>query len=311
MFGCWCDRSEKISVKNQQGIVTSFYVRDILDQGGFSTIELVSAASDRRNLLVLKRIRCHSKSDESKALSEARLHLSLPSHPNILPCVGTGMCPLHNHPQGAISEVFMVLDYCKRGSLLRELDSRQKRGVGGLPTHLAAKVCVGLCNALLVLLSLNVPMSHRDIKPGNVLLQDDWCPMLMDFGSCTPAVIEVVTYRDVELWKEFAAEHCSMAYRAPELFQPKVGENITEKADLWSLGCLLYALLFLESPMDRVHAKGDSVALAVWSAKIHFPTETSDAPPGMLNLIKSMLSVDPQARPSLHNVLEVLASFER
>ena len=35
-----------------------------------------------------------------------------------------------------------------------------------------------------------------------------------------------------------------MAYRAPELWDPKVGEDITTQCDVWSLGCVLFALFF-------------------------------------------------------------------
>lgn len=41
-----------------------------------------------------------------------------------------------------------------------------------------------------------------------------------------------------------------------------------------SLGCLLFALCFYKSPFDYIHEKGDSVALAVVSERINFPSES-------------------------------------
>ncbi|THD25425.1 putative ark protein kinase family [Fasciola hepatica] len=258
MFGCWGACGEKIRVQDQSGESSTFYIRDRLDQGGFSTIELVSSSHGRLPY-VLKRMICHSHIDEDKALREAQLHLNLPSHPNLLPCFGVARKPLLNHPQGALSQVCMILQYAQQGSLQSQLDRNRARE-NAFSSRLIARLMMGICEGLLVLLSLNVPLAHRDIKPGNVLLFDAWRPTLMDFGSCTPA--------------EFAAENCSMTYRAPEWFQPPLGQSITERADIWSLGCLLYALYFFESPMDKVHARGDSVALAACSANILFPSDS-------------------------------------
>lgn len=44
--------------------------------------------------------------------------------------------------------------------------------------------------------------------------------------------------------------------------------------DLQSLGCVLYAMCYFKSPFDSVYERGDSVALAVISAKITFPDIT-------------------------------------
>ncbi|GAA6023214.1 hypothetical protein JCM8202_001031, partial [Rhodotorula sphaerocarpa] len=63
------------------------------------------------------------------------------------------------------------------------------------------------------------PWAHRDIKPANIMLADDnTTPILMDFGSALPARIPVPDRRVALLQQDLAAEHCSMPFRAPELF---------------------------------------------------------------------------------------------
>jgi len=45
-------------------------------------------------------------------------------------------------------------------------------------------------------------------------------------------------------------------------------------ANLQSLGCVLYALMYFKSPFDAVYERGDSVNLAVISGNVFFPEET-------------------------------------
>ena len=82
--------------------------------------------------------------------------------------------------------------------------------------------------------------------------------LLTDFGSMTDRVIEVNTSRKAQEIQDFAAENCSMFYKAPELFNVKIG-TIDEKADIWSLGCVLYALMFNKGPFDYVAGKGNAL----------------------------------------------------
>ncbi|KAI9439926.1 Pkinase-domain-containing protein [Lactarius indigo] len=150
-----------------------------------------------------------------------------------------------------------------------------------------------------------VPYAHRDLKPGNVMIADDGVtPILMDFGSCMKARIPIENRSQALLQQDIAAEHSTMAYRAPELFDAKTGTTLDEKVDIWSLGCVLFALAYLHSPFENTQTteQGGSIAMAVLNAQYKHPA--SNYSQGLKTLIDTMLKANPQERPDIHQVLD-------
>jgi serine/threonine kinase 16 len=70
-----------------------------------------------------------------------------------------------------------------------------------------------------------------------MIADDDVTPILMDFGSCMKARIPIEDRSQALLQQDIAAEHSTMAYRAPELFDVKTGTTLDEKVDIW-VSCL-------------------------------------------------------------------------
>ncbi|CAG8444140.1 3737_t:CDS:2 [Scutellospora calospora] len=122
-----------------------------------------------------------------------------------------------------------------------------------------------------------VPFAHRDIKPGNILLDDDQTPILMDFGSLVRARIKVDNRSKALTEQDLAAENSTISYRAPELFDVKTNIELNEKVDIWSLGCTLYAMAYGKSPFENnINEHGGSIALAVLNNQFKFPTIEND-----------------------------------
>lgn len=137
----------------------------------------------------------------------------------------------------------------------------------------------------------------------NVLLADDGeTPILMDFGSACPARIPITTRQEALREQDVAAEQCTMPYRAPELFDVKVGTTLDEKVDVWSLGCTLYAMAFGQSPFEVSLDGGGSVALAVLNNQYKFP-ESSPYSSKVNDIIRWMLTSNPANRPSVQEVI--------
>lgn len=117
--------------------------------------------------------------------------------------------------------------------------------------------------------------AHRDIKPGNIMISDSGTqPILMDLGSLVPSPTPVTSRAMALQVQDQAAEHSTMPYRAPELFDVQLGASIDTKVDIWSLGCTLYACLVGKSPFEaRSEETGGSLSLCVLGGDWRFPDE--------------------------------------
>ncbi|KAI6354362.1 hypothetical protein MCOR25_008658 [Pyricularia grisea] len=117
--------------------------------------------------------------------------------------------------------------------------------------------------------------AHRDIKPGNIMISDDGqSPILMDLGSIAESPLAITSRSLAIATQDTAAEHSTMPYRAPELFDVKTGTVIDTKVDIWSMGCTLYACLVGKSPFEaRSDETGGSLSICVLSGDWRFPDE--------------------------------------
>ena len=99
-------------------------------------------------------------------------------------------------------------------------------------------------------------------------------PILMDLGSVAPSPIAVTSQSMALQIQDTAAEHSTMPYRAPELFDVQTGAVIDTKSDIWSLGCTLYACLVGKSPFEmRSDETGGTLSLCVLGGDWRFPDE--------------------------------------
>jgi serine/threonine protein kinase len=136
----------------------------------------------------------------------------------------------------------LMLELCTQGSLLSLMQKQD------LTEAQVAWVVIDVSRALSHIHSKSVV--HRDLRPDNVLLGNDFRLKLADFGSS--AFIEELQTMSRPKLSADTYRNIFPHYQAPEQIQVTLQ---TTKIDIWGFGCLIYALLLQEnafSPTDQV-----------------------------------------------------------
>jgi serine/threonine-protein kinase len=140
-----------------------------------------------------------------------------------------------------------------------------------------------------------VGIVHRDLKPANVLINDDGLLKVVDFG-----VAAAQHQGDTQLTKTGYVIG-SPKYMAPEQI---LGKKVDERADVYSLGVMIYELLTGAPPYHR----GDhmSVMYQHVQGRARPPIELNPAlPPALSELVMKTMSVDKEKRPASMDELHV------
>ncbi|KAH8243155.1 hypothetical protein KR032_004997 [Drosophila birchii] len=313
--GCLC-RKETLNINGSR-----YTIRERLAQGGFSLIDLGENAATRRSYAI-KRITCHSIDDQNIALREIENCRKIDSE-NVIRVVDYELKGQADIVINTTSTLYIVLPYYKHGALADHLLVRARKQ-DHMPEAQILQIFLGVCEGLKAIHEAKpVPLAHRDLKTANICLSDSFEPIIVDLGSMTEARLQIVGQSDAQRLQDEAEERSSIVYRAPELFTVKSYCTIDERTDIWSLGCVLYAMCYFSSPFDPIYERGDSVALAVLSGNVNIPEESiyTDVseyslakrdiytksylfPQDMHELINYMLRTDPMERPFIFSVIE-------
>ncbi len=162
---------------------------------------------------------------QARFMREAKTLSSL-HHPHIVPVLS----------YGKMNELsYIVMPYLKGGTLSSRIQAKRKP----LPFAEITRYAHQLASALDYAHAQGIV--HRDIKPGNVLLDADGNVFLSDFGiarffESSPDVLSTVSVSLTSTGEVFGTP----SYMAPELFR---GELAEPPADVYALGVMLYQLV--------------------------------------------------------------------
>ncbi|KAL6289470.1 hypothetical protein ACE6H2_006980 [Prunus campanulata] len=149
---------------------------------------------------------------------------------------------------------------------------------------------------------------HFDIKPHNILLDENFIPKISDFGL---AKLYPVGNTIVSL----TAARGTMGYMAPELFYKNIG-GVSYKADVYSFGMLLMEMASRRKNLNATIEHSSQIYFPLWVSNqfcMGKEFEMDDATEEEKKMIKKMIiaalwciQLKPSDRPSMNKVIEML-----
>jgi serine/threonine protein kinase len=206
------------------------------------------------------------------------------NHPNVLRIFGWTFADSSHNAE-------IQTEYAPNGSLDRLLT---KVGRGETPPSFWNPTGIGIviCGIVLGLRYVHSRgVIHGDLKPGNILLNENGHPLICDFGSSRVESDGATPLPDTG----------TVCYAAPEQYQD--GAVLTSKVDIFSFGLLLYEVL-VGSP---VFSSSDPPFTVIRRLRARdFPTVPPRCGPFMQDLIGRCWEPAPESRPSFHDILCLL-----
>ncbi|RVW19007.1 Rust resistance kinase Lr10 [Vitis vinifera] len=266
-----------------------------LGQGGFGSVYKGKLRSGR---IVAVKMLVMSKANGQDFINEVatigRIH-----HVNVVRLVG--FCIQR-------SKWALIYDYMPNGSLDKFVFLDKGNNIP-LSWERLYKIALGVGRGIEYLhQGCDMQILHFDIKPHNILLDEDFTPKVSDFGLAK-------LYSTDESIVSVTAARGTLGYIAPELFYKNIG-GVSFKADVYSFGMLL---------LEMVGKRKNVNAFAEHSSQIYFPSwiydrydqgedmEMGDATEDEKKYVRKMVIValwcvqmKPMDRPSMSKTLEML-----
>ncbi|KAK9049237.1 hypothetical protein SSX86_031796, partial [Deinandra increscens subsp. villosa] len=202
-------------------MTNSFKIK--LGQGGFGS---VYKGELRNQQLVAVKVLSEVKGDGEDFINEVA-SVGRTSHINIVSLMG--FC-LEGRKRA------LIYEFMPNGSLERFIYSHGSLMSGHIGWEKLYQIAVGIARGLDYLhRGCSTRILHFDIKPHNILLDNDFCPKIADFGLAK-------LFRDKESKISMSHMRGTPGYIAPELFSRNFGE-VSHKSDVYSYGMMILEMV--------------------------------------------------------------------
>ena len=267
-----------------------YAVKKFLGEGGKKKVYLAHDTTlDRDVAFALIKTEGLDETSRQRITREAQAMGRLGDHPNIVPIFDLGQ---EEDPTTGATQPFMVLPVMSGGDVEGVIEKAPDHR---MPLERVLQIAKDTCDGLVFAHSKGIV--HRDLKPGNVWLTERGVARIGDFG------LAVATDRS-RLTREGMMVG-TVAYMPPE---QAMGGEITPRADLYSLGAMLYEMVTGRPPFlgdDDIAIIGQHINTPAVAPGWHNP----QCPKPLEALIMRLLAKDPKQRPdSAQDVLSALSA---
>jgi serine/threonine protein kinase len=250
-------------------MVGPYRVEQLLGFGGMGRVyEAVGPGGEHVALKVVKRDLARDRVFRRRFDREADIAQRV-KHPHVVPVVDKG-----EHD----GIPYLAQRFIRGGSLAEKIERD-----GSLEVEFAVKICLWVAAGLDAVHAAG--LVHRDVKPGNILLDEHSVAYITDFGLAKDSQASVLTRPGQALG--------SVDYMAPEQIR---GEEVTAVTDVYALGCVMTECLCSSPPFaDR---EGMRVLWAHLQDEPPDPCRTRpDLPRDLSTTIRMALEKEPAKRP--------------
>ncbi|KAJ2081843.1 Ark- serine/threonine protein kinase [Coemansia sp. RSA 988] len=202
---------------------------------------------------------------------------------------------------------FILMEHCT-GDVLSLMNANLSRG---LDESTILHIFCDVCKAVAHMHYQAEPILHRDLKVENILAtsaaeaEPGELYKLCDFGSATTNIVAADTRLsrgEIVAMEEEIQCMTTLEYRAPEMIDLYLRRGITEKADIWALGVLLYKLCYFKTPFDNASP------LAILNAEYSTPS-TPAYSKQLLHIFQMTMREEPRERSNIYTLCSYVCSL--
>ena len=272
-------------MQSHQKKIGNYYLLKPIGVGSFAKV-YKGLEEKTSEIVAIKMINKQQFPSEKSDLIEKEVQiLKSLSHPNIISILDI---------KKTQNNIYLIFEYCQMGDLESYIkkcywDSSKNRAI--VPEIVVQRIIGQLSEAFKVMNEKNIV--HRDLKLANILVSKDFVIKLADFGFAKFVENNL-------LLQSYCGTPITMA---PEILKRK---QYNQKCDIWSLGIIIYRMLFGEYPFfPGANGSLEDLIDVIEKRTVQFPMGIAVSEE-VKELIRVMLVIDPGKRIGFEEFFENL-----